>query len=255
MAAISVAAGTASSAQLSIGRFRVSEVAFSGDCRLRRHAHPRACVAVIVEGGVEKRFARRCDDAVPGTLVTMPPEESHEDRFGRDGARIVVVETADGVESVSCFRDWHATLLSLQVARELARPDAFTPLAVEGLALELFAAAARGPAPPPAEPWLEAARELLHDSFRNPPSAGAIAAQLGVHPAHLARAFRARYGDSLGGYARRLRLEWAAEQLVRSDVPLAWLACQAGFVDQSHFTRAFRGHFGLTPGRYRAARR
>jgi transcriptional regulator GlxA family with amidase domain len=67
--------------------------------------------------------------------------------------------------------------------------------------------------------------------------------------------FRARYGDSLGGYARGLRLDWAAEQLVRSEVPLARLACEAGFVDQSHFTRAFRARFGLAPGRYRAAHR
>jgi len=255
MAAISVAEGTSGSAELSIARFRVSEVAFAGERRLPRHEHPYGCVAVIVDGVVEKRFAHLRSVAVTGTVVTMPPEEPHEDLFGRDGARIVVVEVADGVEAVSCFRDWHATLLSLQIARELARRDAFTPLAVEGLALELLAAAARGPAPPGGQPWLETVRELLHEGFRDPPSAGAIAAQVGVHPAHLARAFRARYGESLGGYARRLRLEWAAEQLVRTDLPLAWLACHAGFVDQSHFTRAFRRHFGVAPGRYRAAHR
>ena len=27
---------------------------------------------------------------------------------------------------------------------------------------------------------------------------------------------------------------------------------EAGFADQSHFTRAFRRQFGVTPGRYRA---
>jgi AraC family transcriptional regulator len=255
MTGISVADGTVSSAQLAVGRFRVSEVRFAGERRLLRHAHPHGCVAVIVDGVVEKRFARRRSDAAAGTLVTMPPEEPHEDRFGRDGARIVVVEAAEGVEAVACFRDWHATLLSLQIARELACRDAFTELAVEGLALELFAVAARGATPARVEPWLDDARELLRDRFLDPPSAGDIAAQVGVHPAHLARVFRARYGDSLGGYARGLRLEWAAEQLVRTEVPLARLACEAGFVDQSHFTRAFRARFGLAPGRYRAAHR
>jgi hypothetical protein len=44
----------------------------------------------------------------------------------------VVVEADDGAESVSWFRDWSATLTAFRIARELAAPDAFTPLALEG---------------------------------------------------------------------------------------------------------------------------
>jgi AraC-like DNA-binding protein len=29
------------------------------------------------------------------------------------------------------------------------------------------------------------------------------------------------------------------------------IALEAGFADQSHFTRSFRRHHGITPGRYR----
>jgi AraC-like DNA-binding protein len=54
---------------------------------------------------------------------------------------------------------------------------------------------------------------------------------------------------------RRLRVEWAASRLVSSDTPLSRLALEAGFVDQSHFTRAFKGRFGITPARYRTAHR
>jgi AraC family transcriptional regulator len=131
----------------------------------------------------------------------------------------------------------------------------FTPLVLEGLALELTAAAARGPATPRAQPWLERARELLHERGLPPPTATEIAARVGVHPSHLARAFRAQYGESVGDCARRLRLEWAAGRLARSDVALVSLATEAGFVDQSHFTRAFKQQFGLTPARYRRAHR
>src|SRR5262249_40933972 len=124
---------------------------------------------------------------------------------------------------------------------------------IEGLALELCALAARGCAPSRAEPWLHQARELLGERYSELPTAAEIASEIGVHPAHLARAFRAQYGESLGECVRRLRLESAAERLVGSDVPLVSLARDAGFVDQSHFTRAFRRQFGITPGRYRAA--
>jgi AraC family transcriptional regulator len=146
-------------------------------------------------------------------------------------------------------------LLAARAARELAVPDAFTPLALEGLALELLAVVGRGPLDPRPPSWLLNAHELLQERFRDPPNAAEIAAQVDVHPSHLARSFRLHYGDSLGGHARRLRLEWAAGRLDRTDISLACIAAEAGFVDQSHFTRAFKRHFGVTPARYRNAHR
>ncbi|TML09659.1 MAG: hypothetical protein E6G33_16200 [Actinobacteria bacterium] len=71
----------------------MSEVIFPPNRRLPWHSHPRGCVGVVVDGAVDKRFARFQADARAGALITMPPEEPHEDRFGRDGAAIVVVES------------------------------------------------------------------------------------------------------------------------------------------------------------------
>jgi AraC family transcriptional regulator len=255
MPSTAIAAGTSRRTEFRAGVFDVSEVEFAGGRRLVWHEHPRACIAVVVEGVVRKRFLRGVEDADQGTVVTMPPVEPHEDVFGRDGARLVVVQADEGVAGVTCFRDWEATLLAFRIAHELAEPDPFTPLALEGLALELTAAAARGPSRSRPAPWLERARELLGERCLAPPSASELGAEVGVHPSHLARAFRAQYGDSLGGCARRLRLEWAAGRLARTDAPLVCIAADAGFVDQSHFTRAFKRHFGLTPARYRAAHR
>lgn len=253
---IGIDAGTTSRRSRRAGPFDVSAVAFSPGERLRWHAHPRACVAVVVVGAVRKQFAGSCADAREATLVTMPAEEPHEDVFGADGAEIVVVEPErDVVASVSSVQDWHGLMLAHRIASELAVDDAFSSLALEGLALELTAVAGRGPASRQPERWLKRAYELLHERFRELPTAAEVAACVGVHPSHLARCFRAHYGESLGGCVRRLRLDWAAAELVRSDVPLAGLAVDAGFVDQSHFTRAFRARFGITPGRYRAAHR
>lgn len=52
-------------------------------------------------------------------------------------------------------------------------------------------------------------------------------------------------------FRRKLRLDWAEEQLGRTDKPLADLSLEAGFADQSHFTRQFRARTGFTPGSYR----
>ena len=76
-----------------------------------------------------------------------------------------------------------------------------------------------------------------------------------MHPGHLARVFRVKYGTSVGAYVRGLRLTWAAERLADSDDAIARIAYEAGFFDQSHFTRMFRRHFGFTPHAYRCAAR
>jgi transcriptional regulator GlxA family with amidase domain len=63
--------------------------------------------------------------------------------------------------------------------------------------------------------------------------------------------FRRHYGVSIATYLRRLRLDRAAAKLAGSDAPVARIAAEEGFADQSHFTRAFTCHTGVTPARYR----
>jgi AraC family transcriptional regulator len=123
------------------------------------------------------------------------------------------------------------------------------------LALEILAATTReasidrrvGRAPS----WLGSAEEFLRSRIGDSVGLSELAAAVGVNPTHLARVFRARYGFSVGEYGRRVRLEWAAAQIARDDRPIAEIATQAGFADQSHFTRLFRRHVGTTPARFR----
>jgi AraC family transcriptional regulator len=250
---IPVAACTTRHASIVAGEFRVSDVVFAPNTRLPKHGHPRGCIAVVVEGAVDKAFARISGTAAQGAVITMPPEEPHVDAFGRSGARLVVAETA-AAEEVALERDWGALLVATKIARELASPDPFTPLAVEGLALEL-AAAVRRISPRGAPDWLSAARELALDHAREPISVTAIAAQVEVDPRLLARSFHRHFGTSIGEYVRNARLDWAAARLVQTDAPLATLALEAGFADQSHFTRSFKRRTGVPPGRYRRAHR
>jgi AraC family transcriptional regulator len=253
VAPLDVTTGTTHARRRAVAPFAVSDIAFAGGSRLARHAHPRSCIAVVVAGGVTKSYTRVVHDAHRATVIAMPAGAPHTDVFPPEGARLVVVESDDGPVDVDAFDDWGAVALAHRIAAELAQPDRFTDLALEGLALELTTLAHRAAARDDDEcHWLDAAAELLRGRYRDPPTATELALEVGVHPAHLARRFRARFGESVGSYARNARLDWAVDRL-RTDAPLARIACEAGFADQSHFTRAFARRFGVAPGRYRAA--
>jgi AraC family transcriptional regulator len=84
-----------------------------------------------------------------------------------------------------------------------------------------------------------------------PPSLGALAADAGVHPVHLARVFRRHNGESIGSRLRRLKVLRAFEQLPDSRRALAEITLDSGFTDQSHLTRVFRQVAGRPPGAVR----
>jgi AraC family transcriptional regulator len=74
-----------------------------------------------------------------------------------------------------------------------------------------------------------------------------------LSPYHFSRSFKQATGVGPQRYVMQRRLERAKTLMRRSNQPLAFIAQEAGFVDQSHLTSIFRREMGMTPGRYRAA--
>ena len=66
------------------------------------------------------------------------------------------------------------------------------------------------------------------------------------------RQFQQSFHVSPQQYVKRLRVRMACHSLVYTDQPLANIAAEHGFCDQSHFTREFRRQMRLTPRNYRA---
>lgn len=77
-------------------------------------------------------------------------------------------------------------------------------------------------------------------------SAGAA---LGASPTHLARCFSRTFGIAPHTYVLGRRIESSRRRLLAGQ-SLAEVAIGAGFHDQAHFTRHFKRHLGVTPGRY-----
>lgn len=242
---------------------------FPPDCFLPPHVHEHPTLAVMLAGSFDLGFARRSFACVPGSFSVEPAGERHENRINRRGAEVLVLQPDPGdpdhwrpfaplFETVSCARHAWVAGLARRMAREFDEQDPYAALSLEAFALELLVSAARlgrgareGVAPPR---WLLRVQQLLHEDPAAARAMPRLAAEAGVHPAHLARSFRRQFRVSIGTYARRLRLDEAARRLAETDDGIAAIAAETGFADQSHLTREFARAYGLTPGRYREGR-
>jgi transcriptional regulator GlxA family with amidase domain len=108
-------------------------------------------------------------------------------------------------------------------------------------------------------PGLIAALTAMHDHVAEPLPREGLAAIAGISLRQLERLFVVHIGRSLGQEYLRLRLDAAMRLLRETTLPRIDVAVACGFVDLSHFSRAFRARFGLTPtqarrsGSYRTA--
>jgi AraC-like DNA-binding protein len=70
-------------------------------------------------------------------------------------------------------------------------------------------------------------------------------------PSHFSYLMRKEAGVTFTEMRNRMRVDRAAELLAGTDKPLALVALECGFEDQSYFTKVFRRYRGRTPARYR----
>lgn len=73
----------------------------------------------------------------------------------------------------------------------------------------------------------------------------------GISPRTLHNLFHRMAGASPYQYYQRIRAERSKEYLESTDLSVAQIAVNLGYLNSGHFSRIFKGYFGKTPRRYR----
>ena len=167
--------------------------------------------------------------------------------FARVGAGEAPLPTVSQI-----VRDGAAVTWAARLGAELREPDGVSRFAVDGALLLLVADLSRLPmiGERRRPRWLQSVEDAIEAAGAETPSVTDLAALAGVHASHLLRTFRRYHGTTVATYVRRRRIERARNEVAKGDRPLSMIALDAGFSDQSHFTRVFRQTFGETPARY-----
>lgn len=94
-------------------------------------------------------------------------------------------------------------------------------------------------------------RKLIEDQYLTVMSVSEVAAQCNLDPAYLSRLFKRFADENPLQYLTRLKMDHAAELIMRNGYNVKQAGAAVGFDDPYHFSRVFKRVHGLAPGRFR----
>jgi AraC family transcriptional regulator len=248
-------------------RLSANDVVLSELCQpvarsVPRHEHELAYVTIVLHGHYREGDRGKLDELPPLTAVFNPLGVAHSTVIGPAGASMFTIE----------FRTERLRELGLQLPDHTSfdggvgtmlwpglrlfssfKNQSTDSLMLEAHVFELLGAITRLDQSPEKTPprWLQRVKDRLHEEFRERLRMRDLARDAGVHPVHLARAFRKFEKRTPGEYQQHLQIRAACDLLWEPEWPLAEIAAECGFADQSHFTRTFRRMAATTPLRFR----
>lgn len=163
------------------------------------------------------------------------------------------------VEPVIFGRDPLLKSLAVPLVRHLDWDDAADALSIECVVTALLSRLSGPPKELAGSERFSAKTQARIDQRLNalesgPPSLSELAAEAGMSPRHFTRLHKASTGQTVSERFREVQMARASELLATS-MPLAEIALACGFSSQSHFSTAYRRHFGQTPGQARRSGR
>lgn len=94
------------------------------------------------------------------------------------------------------------------------------------------------------------AKEILINSYTNPPSLSELSRKIGLNEFKLKTGFKEVYGNTVYGFVLDYKLETARAMLESRQHKINEIAFHIGYSNPSHFISAFKKKYGITPKQY-----
>lgn len=78
-----------------------------------------------------------------------------------------------------------------------------------------------------------------------------LASLVYMSPDHMAKIFKKEMGMTISDYLIEIKMQQAAQLLVKTEFSVSYIASNIGYSNISHFSGAFKKQYGLTPSEYR----
>lgn len=221
------------------------------------HYHETLHLSMILQGGnVEKRKIKQID-CLPGTVTCYDAGEPHYSvKIVPDSCHINLEITEEFITThdlsinagiLERCAPTDSRFLMLKVYKELMVNDDESSLSIASALLSVLNLTSKLSNGKDIPNWVGMVKEALHDQWNEPVTLNKLALIANLHPANLSGYFPKYFGCTLGEYRRKLKIEKALELVKCRQLSFTAIAHQAGFADQSHFTRVCKETTGWNP--------
>lgn len=97
---------------------------------------------------------------------------------------------------------------------------------------------------------IKRAKNLLIEHLTDPPSLEELAKEVGLNVYRLKVGFKNIYGDTVFGFLKDYKLEYARRLMDENNHKVNEVAYAIGYTNPSHFISAFKKKYGITPKKY-----
>ena len=99
--------------------------------------------------------------------------------------------------------------------------------------------------------YVESTKTIIETEYSSDVSLIGVAERLGITPEYLSKLFKDKESIGFVDYLTKCRMKKAQELIVNLNYSISKIADMVGFQNTEYFSRVFKKHFGIPPGKYR----
>ena len=239
--------------------FKLTLSSYEPEYIIEEHSHETDYFCILLRGLYLEEHTGTDTAINPGEILYRPGYYQHKNKFNKEG----------GV----CFNIEMKTLLNQQLKHENLLPlnyikyncgslpsfykllSCFQGYYTDDLMLELITDLMSNlkskDKTRKSLPWVDKIVKIIEERNDSFLSLNELAEQVYVHPVHLSRTFKAQTGITISEYQLKSRISKAMQLLFDNHFSISDISQMSGFYDDSHFIRAFKFIYQISPHQFR----